>query len=72
MLNKLNYMYISMFLSVSRLFNSVSGDVGQIIPMQLEFPQLKLIPQCFCFVKYIISVLLLVLQVIVKLDYKPH
>ena len=48
MLNKLNYMYISMLLSVSGLLNSVSGDVGRIIPTQLEFPQLKpLFPNAF-------------------------
>lgn len=67
MLNNLNYIYISVFLSVSRLFHSVRGDVGQIIPMQLEFPQLKFIPQCFYLVKYIINRLILSLQVIMKI-----
>jgi hypothetical protein len=72
MLKKLNYMYISMFLIVSRLFISVSWDVGQIIPLQLEFPQLKFIPQYFYFIKYIINILIVILQVIVKVDAKPH
>lgn len=70
--NNLIYMYINMFLSVSWLFHSASWDVGWIIPLQLEFPQLKFIPQCFYFVKYIINVLILVLQVIMKLDFKAH
>jgi uncharacterized membrane protein YesL len=72
MLKKLNYMYISMFLSVSRLFVSVSWDVGRIFPVQLEFPQPKFIPQCFYFIKYIIHVLIVILQVMMKSDVKPH
>jgi hypothetical protein len=72
MSKKLNYMYINMFLSVSRLLISVSWDVGQIILMQLEFPQLKFIPNCFYCIKYISDVLILMLQVMTKLDFKPH
>ena len=67
MLNNLNYIYISMFLSVSRVFHPVRGDVGRIIPMQLEFPQLKFIPQCFYPVKHTINRLILSLQVRMKI-----
>jgi hypothetical protein len=72
MFNKLNYTYISMFLSIRWLFHSANWDVGRIIPLQVEFSQHKFIPQCFYCVKYIINVLTLILQVIMKLDCKPH
>lgn len=66
-----NLNYMSTFLSVNSLFRSESWDARQIIRVSLEFPQPKLILECFYIVIRLVFKLILSLQLIYKSDCKP-